>query len=82
VNAFDYYQNPKITNSINGLTKRIISLQDREDCQQEIWAELYDFMPLDDEGAIKIIERVAKKFKRNRHDIYENEISYAEAGIQ
>ena len=81
MNAFDYYQNPKIKHLIDQLTKRIHSLEDREDCQQEIFAELYDFMPLDDDEAMKIIERVAKKFKRNRHEIYENEISYTEAGI-
>ena len=60
---------------------RIKNREDREDCQQEIWAELYDFMPLDVDEAKKIIKRVAMKFERASKQLYETEIGYYEAGI-
>ena len=75
MNLFDYYHNPKITARINALTYRIASNEDREDCRQEIWAELYDFMPMTDDDAIRLIEKVAKRYKRNRSMIYANESS-------
>jgi len=78
VNALDYYNNPVITQRISNITRRIRSIENREDCQQEIWAEIYDFMPLDDAEAIRIIERIAKRYKRNSKDVYDNETSINE----
>jgi hypothetical protein len=80
LNAFDYYQNETITSRISLLTSKIQSREDKEDCQQEIWAELYDFMPITTDEALTIIERVAKKYKRTRHAIYNHEVSFEEAG--
>jgi hypothetical protein len=81
LNTLDYYNNPKIVSQID---KQIISIknyQDKEDCRQEIFAELYDFMPLDEEEAIRLIERVGRKFRRNVSAIYENEMGFYEAGV-
>jgi hypothetical protein len=82
LNAFDYYDNPEILSAIKLHESRIKCREDREDCRQEIYAELYDFMPLDISEAVKIIDRVGIKFRRGRQSISDHEISYAEAGIQ
>jgi hypothetical protein len=57
---------------------RIKNREDREDCNQEIFAELYDFMPLDVDEAKKIIKRVSMKFERSAKNRYENEVSINE----
>jgi hypothetical protein len=38
-------------------------------------------MPLDEEEAIRLIDRVCYKFKYQRKAIYETEIGYEEAGL-
>jgi hypothetical protein len=81
INALDYYNNPKILKAINVNLRHIKNGFDREDCQQEIFAELYDFMPLDEEEAIRLVDRVAYRFKYNVRLISENEIGYDEAGL-
>jgi hypothetical protein len=81
-NVLDYYTNPDILTYMKKAMFRIKNSEDREDCHQEIFAELYDFMPLDTEGAQSIIKRVAMKFERSNQRLYDHEISYAEAGIQ
>jgi hypothetical protein len=75
MNALDYYSNPEITKYIELEVSYIQSREDREDCQQEIWAELYDFMPLDIADSKKLIKRVAEKFKNGRSRIYKYEVS-------
>ncbi len=74
MNALDYYNNPIIVSQIAKQTRGIRNTQDSEDCQQEIWAELYDYMPLDDEEAIRLIERVGRKFRRDVQKLAENEV--------
>ena len=81
MNALDYYNNPEIISAIRLHETKIKNREDREDCRQEIFTELYDFMPLDTDEAIKIVDRVGIKFRRNVKNVYENEIGYIEAGI-
>ena len=73
MNALDYYNNPEIISYINRELSYIKNREDREDCQQEIWASLYDFMPLDIDESKRLIKKVCEKFKRGRNAIYENE---------
>ena len=80
MNALDYYNNPEIISAIERQTRSIANEQDIEDCRQEIFAELYDFMPLDDEESIKLIERVGRKFRRTVQKIAEHEISLLAEG--
>jgi hypothetical protein len=75
MNALDYYNNPDIRRAMALETRHIKNKCDIEDCEQEIFAELYDFMPLDPADAIRIVCRVAKKFKRNNLKIAKNEIA-------
>jgi hypothetical protein len=75
MNALDYYSNPEIVKYIESEVSYIKSYEDREDCQQEIWAELYDFMPLNVLESKRLIKRVAEKFKNTRSRIYQREIS-------
>jgi hypothetical protein len=81
LNALDYYNNPIIISAIGKQTRSIKNDQDIEDCRQEIFAELYDFMPLDDDESLKLIERVGRKFRRNVQKSAENEISLSDAGL-
>lgn len=81
INKLDYYQNPAILAAMRTNTRHIKNTFDREDCNQEIFAELYDFMPLDDDEAIRIVNRVASRFKYNDKMINENEVSFQEAGL-
>jgi len=81
MDTFNYYSNPLIISRITQLTKGITVNEDKEDCKQQIWTDLYGLMPLSDKESLKIIERIAKRFKRNRHEIYENEIEYEAAGL-
>ena len=62
---FDYYQNPAIKSAIKNRLRYVRGDFDKEDCRQEIFAELYDYMPLDETEALKIVERVGRKFVRN-----------------
>ena len=80
-NAFDYYQNKNILAAINTNVRHIRNKFDREDCQQEIWSELYSFMPIGESEAIDIVNRIARRFKYydNKHN--QSEIGLTEAGI-
>ena len=64
MSAFDYYQNPIIVAKIQSHLRRIKNRRDTEDCQQEIFAELYDFAPISESEALRIVERVGRKFRR------------------
>ena len=81
-NILDYYENPVILAAINTNIRHICNRFDREDCKQEIFAELYDFMPLNESDAVRLVNKVARKFKY--HDMVRNqkEIGLKEAGIQ
>lgn len=79
MNALDYYQNPEIVKYIKDVTFRIANTQDKEDCNQEIFAELYDFMPLDLAEVKRIIKRVAMKFERDERRLTDREVSFEEA---
>lgn len=81
MNALDYYNNPEITSYIKSELGFIRNREDKEDCKQEIFAELYDFMPLDIPESRKLIKRVCEKFKRAVKDIGDNEIGLYEAKI-
>ncbi|MBA4274069.1 MAG: hypothetical protein C0436_00285 [Alphaproteobacteria bacterium] len=61
----NYYENETIRRAINTHMRHIRCLEDRQDCEQEIWANLYAFMPLDEDEAVKIIDRSAMRFRRN-----------------
>jgi hypothetical protein len=74
VNALDYYNNPILTAYIKSELRHITNNEDREDCQQEIFAELYDFMPLDENDAKRLIKRVCVKFERGIRKLVENEV--------
>lgn len=78
MNAFDYFTNPEISRRISLVTGKIPTAHDREDCAQEIYAEMYDFMPLDTEEAIRLVDRIAKRFKRARREVLENELDLAD----
>jgi len=80
-NAFDYYQNKNILAAINTNVRHIRNRFDREDCQQEIWTELYSFMPMDEDEAIKIINKIAYRFKYHDNKHNQSEIGLTEAGI-
>ena len=71
--TFDYYNNPDIVRYIASEIAYIQNREDREDCQQEIWAELYDFMPLDVHDSKRLIKRVCEKFKRGTTRTMHNE---------
>jgi len=77
-NAFEYLTNPEIIRHINKLTSHINNQQDLEDCRQEVWAELYDIMPLDDDEAKALITRVVKKFEWRAKNISDHEVSFDE----
>jgi hypothetical protein len=81
VNTFDYYQNPEILSAIKTNVRHIKNSHDREDCSQEIFAELYSMMPLDTEDAISVVNKVAAKFKRDDLKINANELSFEELFI-
>ncbi len=78
MNAFDYYANPEISKRISFVTGKIPTSSDREDCAQEIYAEMYDFMLLDTDEAIRIVERIAKRYKRARRSILETEVDLSD----
>ena len=82
MNALDYYNNPIIRSNIEKQTRGIKNSHDAEDCRQEIFAELYDFMPLDEDESIRLIERVGRKFRRCVQSVSVHETGYIEAGIQ
>ena len=75
MNALDYYNNPDIRRAMALETSYIRNKCDIEDCEQEIFAELYDFMPLDTTEAIRIVHRIAKRFKRRNLKIAKSEIA-------
>jgi hypothetical protein len=79
---FDYYKNPRILSAIEKNVCRIKNYHDREDCRQEIFTELYSFMPFDENESIRLVNKVARKFQRA--DIKSNtfETGLQEAGIQ
>lgn len=76
MNALDYYKNPQILSAISYQVNRIKGAYDKEECQQEIYAELYDFMPLDIEDAQRIINRVGCKYRRHIKKDYVNTAPY------
>jgi hypothetical protein len=75
-NTFDYYKNQSILVAIEQETSRIKGSFDKQECQQEIFAELYDFMPLDDEEAIKIVNKVGRKYRRDAKKNYAGTAEY------
>lgn len=81
MNALDYFQNKDILDYMSSAMRHIRNSEDREDCRQEMFAELYDFMPLDLEESKRIIKRVAMRFERDAKR-YGNEIGFDEAGIE
>jgi hypothetical protein len=60
---------------------RIKNKCDKEDFRQEVFAELYDFMPIDEEESLRLINKVSLRFRREVNKIAEHEVSYQEAGI-
>lgn len=72
--SLDYYENPRIRSAISIHESHIHNREDREDCRQEIFAELYDFMPLDEDEAIRLVDKVAMRFRRGAIKISENEV--------
>jgi len=68
MNNFDYYTNPDILSAINTHMRHIKNVDDREDCRQEIFANLYDFMPLDQDEAIRLVDKIAMRFRRSYID--------------
>lgn len=76
MNIFDYYNNPEILSAIKSETSRIKGLESKEDCEQEIFAELYDFMPMDTDEAVSIVYRVGRKFRRNIKNDYATTTDY------
>lgn len=81
MSALDYYNNPEIVSFMKQETAYIKNHEDRQDCEQEIFANLYDFMPLDVRDATKLIKRTCERFKRGCQRISEKEISLEDAGI-
>jgi hypothetical protein len=75
-NTFDYYRNKNILRAIAHQTNRIRGEMDKEECRQEIFAELYDFMPLDENEALTIVNRVGVKFRRRMGDNYRQTAPY------
>lgn len=65
MNAFDYYGNEEIQRAIGYEIAHIRNAQDKEDCRQEVFAELYDFMPIDTEEAIRIVRKIGARFRRD-----------------
>jgi hypothetical protein len=78
LNSFDYYKNPILIKAIDKHASYLKSHFDKEDFRQEVFAELYDFMPIDDSEAIKLINKVAFRFRKTIKAIYDNEISLSE----
>ena len=81
MNIFDYYQNPRILSAINRSLYYIRTSHDKEDCRQEIFAELYDFMPITEEDAVRIVNRIASRFRYYNSKILKHETGLTEAGI-
>ena len=79
MNALDYYNNPTITSCMNRELSYIGNKEDRDDCRQEIYAEIYDIMPLDEKEALRLVKRVSEKFKRRVSKILDNETELDEA---
>jgi len=73
MNKFDYFTNPDIISAINTHMKHIKNAEDREDCRQEIYTNLYAFMPFDTEDAIRLVDKSAMKFRRVYIDHHKNE---------
>jgi hypothetical protein len=76
VNQFDYFNNPSINSAIGVHMRHIKNREDQADCRQEIYANLYDFMPLDTDEAITLIDRVAMKFRRNSINKHSGQYEY------
>jgi hypothetical protein len=74
----NYYENNVIRRAINLHMKHIKNTQDKQDCEQEVWANLYAFMPLDEEEAIKIVDSSAMRFRRNYIDKNKSEYEFIE----
>lgn len=64
MSVFDYYENEQIISAISFQLRRIRNPRDKEDCKQEIFAELYDFTPIDESDALRIVSRIGRKFRR------------------
>lgn len=78
MNNFDYYTNPDILSAINTHMRHIKNADDREDCRQEIFANLYDFMPLDTDDAIRLVDKIAMRFRRSYIDPHKGEYEVKE----
>jgi hypothetical protein len=75
LNNFDYYKNPILINAIEKHSSYIHAHCDKEDFRQEVYAELYDFMPIDDEESIRLINKIAFRFRKAIKNNSTNEIS-------
>ena len=74
----DYYKNENILKAISVHMKHIKCHEDREDCKQEIWANLYAFMPLDEDEAIRLVDSSAMRFRRHYVDVSKNQYEILE----
>lgn len=79
MSALDYYQDPQLVAYMGRELSYITNREDREDCQQEIFAELYNWMPLDILEAKRLVKRVCEKFKRGQAKIAKHETTLNEA---
>jgi hypothetical protein len=71
----DYISNLEITRLISWQTKRFRNTEDKDDCKQDIYAELYAFSPIDIDEAMTIINRVSRRHLRRVVRISETEIA-------
>lgn len=62
--AFDYLNNAAIMAAIRENARHVRNTEDREDMIQECWLALYDEMPLDEDDAVRAVNRAAKRFLR------------------
>mgnify|MGYP006991940830 CR=1 FL=1 len=75
MNGFDYYNNINIVSAIDKHCKYIHNHLDREDFRQEVFAELYDFMPGSESDSIKLVNKIASRFRKETNKIHNNEMS-------
>lgn len=78
MSKFDYIGNKAIENAITLHLRYIHNSEDREDFRQEIYAELYDVFPEIEEEAVRLVNRIAMKFRRGNEKIAEHEMGYVE----
>jgi hypothetical protein len=68
LSKYDYYTNPQVLSAIGLHLRHIKNDSDREDFRQEIFANLYDFMPIETNETIRLIDKVAMRFRREYID--------------